>query len=538
LSFSLRGIPWWKRLVSILVLSPLLLAGGASGAYYLRLHQVARGLQVADLPVGDAVPAAPGRMLVLAPHCDDETLALGGTIADARRRGVEVTVAFLTNGDGFPLAAHRALGEVRVSRGDYVRFAERRQQESLDALAELGVGPRHVLFLSYPDRGLEALWGEHWDAERPFRSLYTGCDRSPYPRTFTPGAAYSGSSLLADLRTVLRRTKPSEIFVTHPADDHDDHAAAAAFAQAALLAARDGGEEWARSARLRYYLVHRGDWPLPQGMRPDAPLVPPAPLLALDTRWEVLPLTAEARAAKARALGRYRSQVAVMRRFLGSFVRRNELAATLPDHHLGPSAAAGLTVPDATRDDVVRYAGPSADLSALTVTRDANADAVRVGVVTRGPISPRVRYRLEMRAAGDRARGGTTRFLALDLSPRTRQSGMGSALRIRDNRLDVVVPLARLGLSAGGPGRVWVAARTSWARVPVDQTGFRLVTFGGVNRAAEGAERRARTGDGFSDTTVGRERGGKAGASGAEGRPGAPRPVVRRSAAGAARGGA
>lgn len=456
----------WKPLLLTALLLPPLLAGGASGAFYLKLHRVSKTLRLSGFPVASP-PDATRRILVLSPHCDDETLALGGRIADARRAGADVTVAFLTNGDGFTLSASRALGEVRVSADDHIRFAEHRQKEALAALRELDV-PRHqIKFLSYPDRGLEALWTRHWDEQNPFRSPYTARTRSPYTHVYTPGAVHCGASLLSDLAHLLNAVRPTDIYVTHPADDHPDHAAAAAFAQAALLEARDRGAAWANAAKLRFYLVHRGDWPLPQGLHAEKPLLPPAGMVALDTRWEVYPLSAEARAAKTRALARYVSQMAITRRFLTSFVRENELYGSLPEARAG----AGQVVPDAVRDDVVRYAGASADLSGLSVEQDRGALHIRVR--TRGPISPRVRYSLLLRT--DRGRPG---FLKLDLPARSKGSSIGS-VRVRANTstFDVTVPLASLAEPKQTPRRVWVAAQTQWTRVLVDQTGFRLFTL-------------------------------------------------------------
>jgi hypothetical protein len=60
-----------------------------------------QNLAVADasFPTGVAFGAT-DRLLVIAPHCDDETLGAGGTIAQARRQGLAVRVVFMTNGDG------------------------------------------------------------------------------------------------------------------------------------------------------------------------------------------------------------------------------------------------------------------------------------------------------------------------------------------------------------------------------------------------------------------------------------------------------
>jgi len=484
-------------------------AGGAFGGYYLRLHRLSAELSLAGLAVAPEIVAShapPRRILVLSPHCDDETLGLGGTIAEARSAQIPVTVAFLTNGDGFPLAAGRALREVRVSPRDYIRFAQSRQTESLNALGALGVPARNVVFLSYPDRGLAALWETHWDRAHPFTSRYTGRASSPYPLTFHPGTPYCGASLLADLARLMETVRPTDIYVTHPSDDHPDHATAAAFVQAALLAARDANRPWARRARLRYYLVHRGDWPLPQGLHPERPLLPPAGLRALDTRWEVLPLTPQARAAKQAALGQYRSQMAVMARFLRSFVRENELQGSIPERYAGlPSSAAAraaATVPDALRDDAARYAGPAADLSSLNVCRDGDELLVRVSA--RGPVSPRVRYTIRLRVQngpnllgghGEAATGYETRDL-----PVTTRALRGSA---DPNVLEARFSLRALGAThTDPPRRVWVAAETRWAGVSVDGIGFRSYVLGPAPLLPPRARGFIRAAAGTATTTI------------------------------------
>lgn len=478
----LRRLPLWRRFLLIGMLLPFVLAGGASGAYYLRLHRVSSTLSLEGLPVAPR-PDVVRRILVIAPHCDDETLGVGGLIADARQAGAEVTVVFLTNGDGFPLAAGRALRDLHLAPNDYIRFATRRQGESLAALSTLGVAPDQVQFLGYPDRGLAPLWEKHWQSDRPYRSRYTGHTRSPYLHAYTRHAVHSGASLFSDLCGLVQATQPTDIYVTHPADDHPDHSAAAAFTQAALLWAQDKGASWAQRARLRYYLVHRGDWPLPQGSHPRKPLLPPAGLVALDTRWEVYPLSHRAQNAKRRALERYRSQMAVMGRFLSSFVRENELYGSLPDLHARANEHRAAVAQDPLRDNVVRYAGPSADLRGLSVEQEERA--LRVRITLCGRVSSRVRYTLLLRAMepGIRsdARNTRTRFLALKLPvQRERQVAGRPAANVvtHANTIEAIVPLADLDLSTALRGRrVWVAAQTHWARMPVDQTGFRPFTL-------------------------------------------------------------
>lgn len=460
-------------------MAPFLLGAGASGAYYLRMHQVCENMSLDGLPLFPD-PAPGRRILVLAPHCDDETLGAGSLIADARRAGVPVRVVFLTNGDAFPVAASRALRDVHVSPDDFVRFAEQRQGEALSALNVLGVPNKDILFLGYPDRGLKPMWEASWTADHTYRSPYTKHDHSPYPRNLTPGAPYCGASLVTDLERTMREFRPTEILVTHPADDHPDHSIAAAYAQAALRACRREKQIWADSAELRYYIVHRGDWPLPQGSHPDRELTPPPGLATIDTRWSVYPSSEEGRGAKQRALEKYVSQTSITGRFLRSFVRKNELFATLPETRdatatetiqaaLAPiTRKAGPTeVPDASGDNVARFADPAADITEVGV--EPNGDALRFRLTLRGPASKRVHYRLQVRVNADAATG-FSRFVTLE--PR---SVKGSDART----LEATVPMASLGLSAESPSNawLWIAGETRWGSnlpVPVDKTGYRI----------------------------------------------------------------
>ena len=92
------------------------------------------------VPLPEATaPHKTDRIIVFAPHSDDETLACGGMLALAARNGARVRVVLLTNGDGFRLAVGRAYHTLRVTQGMCVQFAYRRQRETRKALASLGI---------------------------------------------------------------------------------------------------------------------------------------------------------------------------------------------------------------------------------------------------------------------------------------------------------------------------------------------------------------------------------------------------------------
>lgn len=81
-------------------------------------------------------------MLVIAPHPDDETLGAGGLIAAERSRGVDVTVAAVTDGEN----AYTGVPDL----------AERRRREQLCALRHLGVENEKVFRFDLPDGGVES----------------------------------------------------------------------------------------------------------------------------------------------------------------------------------------------------------------------------------------------------------------------------------------------------------------------------------------------------------------------------------------------
>lgn len=484
----------WQRVLLLAVALPLV----AAGLFCLSLAYKIYAANEAAMRLTTQPAPQPGqRILVFAPHPDDETLGAAGMMRQARLRGDDVRVVLLTNGDGFRVSAQREFHEVVVTPQEFVRYGVLRQREARTALAVLGIPADHVYFLGYPDRGLMPMWTDHWAPTTPVLSGFTAQDHSPYDASPTARAPYSGATLLADITRQMEAERPTDIYVTHPNDDHPDHAAASAFVRTALAQLRQRGIPWAQTARLHFYLVHRGDWPTPQGLHEDAPLLPPGPMAALDTHWAVLPLSHYDVERKYAAIERYHSQVEITSRFLLSFARRNELFGTLddaagdapalarvPDGRMRvdaqPGDWAGLSpvAEDPQGDSVVRAFQSGADAVRLFACRDSLSLYVRMD--TARPLSSEVAYTLTLRPVLLGPAQPAARTLTVTPTTPGRRLPLpgvpGGTYAWRGNLLEMAVPLPYAGLGRPAPGEtLYLRGETHLADVEIDTTGFRPV---------------------------------------------------------------
>ena len=126
------------------------------------------------------------RILVFAPHPDDETLGCGGTIAMHRHHGSEVQVAILTDGR----ASHRRFMDEQA-------LSEVRATEVHKALQTLGVRHDAIRLLGYPD----GAFGAH------------------------------STDALEDARRLIERFSPTQVYLPsryeQPADHHQAFAVVA-----------------------------------------------------------------------------------------------------------------------------------------------------------------------------------------------------------------------------------------------------------------------------------------------------------------------
>jgi len=258
------------------------------------------------------------RILILAPHPDDEVLGCGGVIQKALDMDLPLKIVFFTYGDNnewsfwvyrkHPVLMPKAIRTMALIRHD----------EAVKAGESLGVHPERLIFLGYPDLRTLNIWNYHW-GNNPVNGMLSEVKKVPYENAFRPGAPYKGEEILKDLKTILRDFKPTRIFVSHPADHHPDHRAFYLFTRVALWDLRDEIK-----AELYPYIIHYRRWPKPGGLNLDMPLLPPD-FFQKIIPWQILKLSSDEVENKDRAIKKHRSQYNSNRKYLLSFIRSNEL---------------------------------------------------------------------------------------------------------------------------------------------------------------------------------------------------------------------
>lgn len=309
-------------------------------------------------------PTRGEKVLVFAPHNDDEILAAGGLIQKYVKSNTSVKIGVMTNGDG----QIRRPPFLPFLRADFVKLGYKRQNETLDALDYLGLSEDDVEFFGYPDRGLSHMWTNHWDRNELYYSKYTKTDRSPYNNSYTKEAPYCGSVVAEDVRRFMLEYEPDVVYLPHPNDSHPDHWATNGFVLYGLEQLKNEGYERFENLTMLSYLVHSVKFPWPRGKFLEASLTEPTDLKNLDTRWVDIPLDFRERLHKLRAIGKYRTQTQLMRKYLISFARANELFGIVPSLSLNDSTEYEGT-PNLSRDFILDEEEDESFLSYLNPKR-------------------------------------------------------------------------------------------------------------------------------------------------------------------------
>ena len=465
------------RWISFLVVLPALLSGSVRAASATPAEAVGTK---ATAPRPEVTLTATDRVLVLAPHPDDEVLACGGILQQAVALRLPVRTVFLTYGDNnqwsfmvyrkhpvFMTGAVRAMGEVRHG-------------EALAAGRLLGLAPEQLTFLGYPDFGTLHIWAEHWNTNAPFHSMFTRAAAVPYADAFRPGAPHRGDEILRDLTGLIREFRPTRIFVSHSADHNGDHRALYLFTRVALW-----DLEPELHPELLPYLVHYKNWPRPRGLHIAQDLAPPAQF-ADQIAWKQCSLSPAQVETKHAAMQKHASQYKISAGYLLSFVRRNELFGDFPDLHPKSESEAvyetrlrARTSEDNEPADeltqqerdafvglVWRYVYRDGDHLVFTVelsrplarTVQANFSIFGYRHDRPFPAMPKIRVVL-----------GEFNYDVYDQNHQLPDHAV--AVRCRAKEIEVRVPLKLLG----DPERVLASARTYLADIPLDWVAWRAL---------------------------------------------------------------
>jgi len=279
--------------------------------------------------LGDLGPIRKGeRILILAPHPDDEAIGCAGIIQKALAAGAEVNVAYLTNGEHNQAAFIVYEKRITLRTGEFIHMGEVRYREAVKAMKLLGLDESHLVFLGYPDFGTFTIFRDFWQTTKPFVSMLTRISRVPYQKNLSYGAPYTGESILADLKQVLKDYRPDKIFVSHPSDTNVDHKAFYLFLEVAL----SDLEGKIPSPKVYPYLIHCPGWPIPRHYHPDLILGPPRQYpIGEGIRWLESGLTSQELENKHQAILCYKSQTESSAFYLLAFARQNELFGNYPD---------------------------------------------------------------------------------------------------------------------------------------------------------------------------------------------------------------
>ncbi|QFR31914.1 PIG-L deacetylase family protein [Ancylobacter sp. TS-1] len=128
------------------------------------------------------------RLVVVAPHPDDESLGCGGLIAACRSAGLPVTIVVVSDGAG---------SHPRSRLFPPERLAALRKSEALAAAGRLGVAEGDVHFLGLPDRRVPDTGPEATQAVERIAHLAAGADVMAVTWRHDPHCDHKASFALA-----------------------------------------------------------------------------------------------------------------------------------------------------------------------------------------------------------------------------------------------------------------------------------------------------------------------------------------------------
>jgi len=410
------------------------------------------------------------RILVLAPHPDDDILSNAGLIQQALEKGIPVKVVLFTVGDYNETSFALYRKEITLDSTQALRLGETRREEALAAQGILGVKPEQVTFLGYPDGGGLEIFAKHWGDSQPYRSLLSNQTQVPYTFAQSFNAPFKGESIVADIEKVIRDFQPTKIITSHPGDVHPDHQTLPLYLKVAL---------WDLAGEIKpevyHFITHYGRWPQPRGYQPEHPLEPPSQY-DVDNRWRFLPITDEQREKKLQALQAHKTQWGSGQPYLESVVRANELFDVIDEITISPGEEVEILPAETAFQGEALLLHPEAEQDAFTEaevrTVKLEGDELVFAVELETPLEGDVHAKVWTMGYRADTPFGEMPKLFMDLSAagyklydRGRELPPGSVTVIgTPTRSEVRVPLALLG----DPEKIMVSSQTSIGDVPLD----------------------------------------------------------------------
>jgi len=223
-----------------------------------------------DLPVD----LTSQKVLLFAPHCDDEILSSGGLIHRALSQGSSMRVIITTDCN-------------KHKNGDV------RKKETETGLATVGLSKQNIGYFNLPE------------GEGNYKN------------------SADDSQVREAIKGEVESFNPTIVVLPLPQDSHRDHAIVGRVGQSYL--------EDKKNIQVIYYLIHYNflRFPSPPGLQPDAYVLPPARLINFSDRWYKFDLTDDEIEIKEDAISKYKSQLSlknpILVRVLWDFARKNEL---------------------------------------------------------------------------------------------------------------------------------------------------------------------------------------------------------------------
>jgi LmbE family N-acetylglucosaminyl deacetylase len=211
------------------------------------------------------------RVLVFSPHPDDESIGVGGYIAQSIENSADVEIVLVTNGD--------------LHGNEQERYDEFKKATNI-----LGVPESNLVFLGFPDGQLDKL---------------------------------DPSVLCTTFQTQIEQFNPDIIIYPDVSDANRDHAAIGRAMQEVLRT------EPNQITNYEYLVHYSYIWPRPREYAPNLDLTPPEQLVNADNIWEKVPLSPSIENIKSEAIHTYRSQLENdwLHGLMLSAIRKNELLA-------------------------------------------------------------------------------------------------------------------------------------------------------------------------------------------------------------------